>query len=154
MNVAELFSETAAEARTMVRARVRKVAADGRALCEWDEGGVSCEILQTGDGPPLALAPGDVVLVWFSDADREEGVILGRLGPHRAAKPKPEPAPAPKAEPTLDELVIEARSQLTLRCGDGSITLRGDGKVLIKGKDLVSHARRTNRIKGGAVAIN
>ena len=30
MNVADLFSDTAAEARTMVRARVRKLAADGR----------------------------------------------------------------------------------------------------------------------------
>ena len=29
-----------------------------------------------------------------------------------------------------------------------------DGKILIKGKDLVSHAQRTNRIKGGSVAIN
>jgi len=41
-----------------------------------------------------------------------------------------------------------------LRVGDGSITIREDGKVLIKGKDLVSHAQRMNRIKGGAVSIN
>ena len=53
-----------------------------------------------------------------------------------------------------DELVLEAKHTLTLRVGDGSITIREDGKILIKGKDLVSHAARTNRIKGGSVQIN
>jgi len=43
---------------------------------------------------------------------------------------------------------------MTLRVGNGSITIRGDGKILIKGSDLVSHAQRTNRIRGGAVSIN
>ena len=40
------------------------------------------------------------------------------------------------------------------RVGDGSIEIRADGKILIKGTDLVSHAKRMNRIKGGAVSIN
>ena len=51
-------------------------------------------------------------------------------------------------------MVLEAKRRLTLKCGDGSITIREDGKILIKGKDLVSHATRMNRIKGGAVQIN
>ena len=45
-------------------------------------------------------------------------------------------------------------SRVTLKCGDGSIAMRRDGKILIKGLDLVSHAARTNRVKGGSVAIN
>jgi hypothetical protein len=53
-----------------------------------------------------------------------------------------------------DDLVLEAKETVTLRCGDGSITIRADGKILIKGKDLVSHAQRANRIKGGSVSIN
>ena len=53
-----------------------------------------------------------------------------------------------------EELLLEAKHSLTLRVGDGSITIREDGKILIKGKDLVSHATRLNRIKGGAVQIN
>jgi hypothetical protein len=146
MNVAECLAETSAEARTMARAKVRSVDKDARVLCECDGELVSCEFLQTSDAPPPVLAPGDTVLVWFCDPDREAGVILGRLGSRRK--------PAPKSDRTPDELVIEAKRQLTFRCGEGSITLRTDGKVLIKGKDLVSHARRMNRIKGGAVAIN
>ena len=53
-----------------------------------------------------------------------------------------------------DELTLEAASQLSLKCGEGSITIRNDGKILIKGKNLVSLALETNRIKGGSVAIN
>jgi hypothetical protein len=86
------------------------------------------------------------VLVWLADDDDERGVIIGRIGPSHAPAPPPEELP--------EELVIEAKNNLTFKCGEGSITLRSDGKVLIKGKDLVSRAQRMNRIKGGAVAIN
>ena len=53
-----------------------------------------------------------------------------------------------------DELVIEAGRQLTIRCGEGSLTIRRDGRVLLKGVDVVSRATRANRIKGAQVVIN
>ncbi len=53
-----------------------------------------------------------------------------------------------------DELVIEAGRQLTIRCGAGSLTIRHDGRVLIKGLDIVTRASRANRIKGGQVVVN
>lgn len=72
-------------------------------------------------------------------------MLLGRTGPGvDAARTKEVP----------DELVLEAKKRLVLRVGEGSITIRADGKILIKGKDLVSHAKRMNRIKGGAVSLN
>lgn len=142
---ADILLATAAEAKPITRAEIFKVNPDGTILCKFeDDSLVRCEVLQTSDAPGPRLEAQDVVLVWLPDGDLEEGVILGRLGARR-----PAPAPEPPAE-----LVIEATTQLTLKCGDGSITLRGDGKVLIKGKDLVSHAQRMNRIKGGGVAIN
>ncbi|MDQ3998540.1 MAG: hypothetical protein M3303_16135 [Gemmatimonadota bacterium] len=116
---------------------------------------VACDVLcSSGDSPPL-IAAGDAVLVWRATPDSDSGVVLGRIGPSRAAASAAESAmlstPVTAAPP--DELVIEAAKTLTLKVGDGSITIR-DGKILIKGKDLVSHAARTNRIKGGSVAIN
>jgi hypothetical protein len=63
-------------------------------------------------------------------------------------------APSEVDDEIPDTLVLEAKSSLTLRVGDGSITIRADGKILIKGKDLVSYATRVNRIKGGSVSIN
>jgi hypothetical protein len=92
---------------------------------------------------------GDRVLCWI-DGDANAGVILGVLGGGQEATSRPSHA----AVDAPDELVIEAKHSLTLRVGDGSITIREDGKILIKGKDLVSHAQRMNRIKGGAVSIN
>ncbi|HUK20255.1 MAG TPA: hypothetical protein VLV45_01720 [Gemmatimonadales bacterium] len=106
---------------------------------------IHCTQLETVQGPPPQLETGDAVLVWRTGPEADEGVVLGRVG-KRAAR-----APAPDQP---EELVLEAKRALTLRVGDGSITIREDGKILIRGKDLVSHATRTNRIKGGSVQIN
>ena len=83
--------------------------------------------------------------MWQTET-RERGVVMGRVGASKSPKKRDKSGP--------DELTIEAKQNLVLRCGDGSITLRNDGKILIKGKDLVSRAKRLNRIKGGSVAIN
>jgi hypothetical protein len=107
---------------------------------------VLCDQLVVSSAEPALLGSGDRVLVWRSVHGRTPPVILGRIGPSHAPAAEPELVP--------DELTLEARESLTLRVGEGSITLRGDGRILIKGRDLVSHAKRLNRIKGGAVSIN
>jgi hypothetical protein len=96
---------------------------------------------------PLLLVEEDVVLVWRTTDVSDRGVILGRIGQSHAPK-------VFEGDAVPEELVLEARKSLTLRVGEGSITIREDGKILIKGKDLVSYAQRMNRIKGGAVSIN
>jgi len=113
-----------------------------------------CGVLTTSEGPALRLAPGDAVLVWLPSDESELGVVLGRVGPSHTTLREGVRAADESAEEIPDTLVLEAKEQLTLRVGDGSITLRADGKIQIKGKDLVSHAQRLNRIKGGAVSIN
>ena len=128
--------------------------ASGSVAALADDGGVTvlledgrrlaCARLHTSDAG-LTLAEGDEVLV-HRRADGT-GVVVGRVGPSRAA-----PVESTSAIP--DTLLIEAGSSLTLRVGGGSITLREDGRILIKGTDLVSHATRRNRIRGGSVDIN
>ena len=117
-----------------------------RVRCLTDEHEViTCDVLQApARGQPVHLAAGDWVLVWRPGHEGDLAVVLGRIGREPAALPSEAP----------DELVLEAKQSLTLRVGDGSITIREDGKILIKGNDLVSHAKRLNRIKGGAVQIN
>jgi hypothetical protein len=100
-----------------------------------------CERLNGYAVPPVTLTARDRVLVWRPNPVSWHGVVLGRIGAGHAAD-------------TPDTLVLEAGSSLTLRVGDGSINIRADGKIIIKGRDLVSHAQNTNRVKGGAVAIN
>lgn len=141
----------AAATHRLLRGVVRDSVEDNRFVVRVEGAGeewlVIADLLVTG-GPSLALGHGDTVLCWIDAEDRDRGVILGRIG--APAQPV-DPESVPKI---ADVLVLEAKQSLTLRVGDGSITIRDDGKILIKGKDLVSHAQRANRIKGGSVSIN
>lgn len=47
-----------------------------------------------------------------------------------------------------------ANEQISLQCGKSSILLRRDGKVVIKGTQVVSRASGTNKLKGSSVNIN
>lgn len=113
-------------------------------------------LLESAEGSPLRLAPGDrVVLARLSGSP--ELVILGRIASGEGGADRrhaSSPAGAGSESEAPEELVIEAGRRLTLRVGDGSITIGEDGKILIKGRDLVSHATRRNRIRGGSVSIN
>lgn len=51
-------------------------------------------------------------------------------------------------------VVIEGQDEVVLKCGEASITLRRNGKVIVKGTYLESRATGTHRIKGGTVEIN
>lgn len=150
MSVLDFSTDHETQTQAILFATVLATNADGSVRCASDDEQdevVLCDLLQTSAGPALRLSPGERVLLWRADPE-DRGVILGRIGGRKL------PAASPKTPETPDELVIEAKKNLTFKCGDGSITLRGDGKILIKGKDLVSHAQQMNRIKGGGVAIN
>jgi hypothetical protein len=137
---------TGVEAARLSHATVVEVTESG-VLARLDNsvgGIIDADVLVTTEATPVVFAPGDRVLVWLPAAGARP-VVLGRVGAPAGGEATPD---AP------DSLTIEAKRSLTLRAGQGSITIREDGKILIKGKDLVSHAQRLNRIKGGAVAIN
>ena len=51
-------------------------------------------------------------------------------------------------------IVIRGEESVMLRCGEASITLTREGKVVVKGTHLVSHSRGVNRIRGGSVELN
>jgi hypothetical protein len=51
-------------------------------------------------------------------------------------------------------LVLEGHEEIVLRCGRGSITLTANGKIVLKGTELVSRSSGTNKIRGAAVNIN
>jgi hypothetical protein len=143
------FLDLAIRAGRIGRARALVVLEDGSILVSGHSekaGEFPCDRLVISAEEDFTVSPGDTLLVWLSSPEDDRGVVLGRIGPGSGSKPK--------TTGVIDELVIEARKNLTLKCGDTLITLREDGKILIKGKDVVSHARRMNRIKGGAVSIN
>jgi hypothetical protein len=52
------------------------------------------------------------------------------------------------------QVVLEGRDEVVLRCGPASITLRRDGRIVLRGAYVETHASGTNRIKGAFVKIN
>jgi hypothetical protein len=51
-------------------------------------------------------------------------------------------------------VTIEGADEVVLKCGQASITLRRNGKVIIKGTYVETHSTGINRIKGGSVQVN
>lgn len=51
-------------------------------------------------------------------------------------------------------VVLEGKEEIVLKCGEASITLTKTGKILIRGKYLLSRSSGVNRILGGSVQIN
>jgi hypothetical protein len=141
MDSTRIGSELATASRQLARGIVEAVLDTEVMVALEDDRKLLCDILQASEVAPLVLVEGDPVLLWTAP-EPERGVVLGRILSPSHPRPK------------VDELVIKAHKNLTIECGEGSITLRGDGKILIKGKDLVSRAQRMNRIKGGSVALN
>lgn len=80
--------------------------------------------------------------------DTTQRVKTGASGSHAKSAPTPTPGDTP------EELVVTAEKQLTLRCGESSITLTAAGKIIIRGKYIVSRSSGVQRIKGGSVQIN
>lgn len=79
-------------------------------------------------------------------------VQLRRLSPSRVAALQP-------AQPLVarldgEQVVLEGRREIVLKCGHASITLRRDGKILVRGIYVETHAKGVNRIKGGSVKVN
>lgn len=53
-----------------------------------------------------------------------------------------------------ERMLVVAREQLVLKCGEASITLTNAGKVLIEGSYVSSQSTGVNRIKGGSIQLN
>ena len=100
----------------------------------------------------------DVALA-FHLGDAERPMVLGfiqqsaiELG-SKTTEPS-EGAVAMEVKLDDERLVLTADKEIVLKCGKASITLTKAGKVLIRGKYVLSRSSGVNRIKGGSVQIN
>lgn len=60
----------------------------------------------------------------------------------------------PEVEADGETLVIEARREVVLKCGKASIQLTADGRVTIRGTQLLSRSDGANRVQGASVLLN
>jgi len=92
----------------------------------------------------------EVLLVLTAEPDPQP-IVIGLLAP----PPAPASQPAP-LDAVVDgqRVVVEGKDEIVLRCGAASITLRRNGRVVIRGVYVETRSRGLNRIKGGSVQIN
>ena|SRR3974377_178929 len=83
------------------------------------------------------------VLLAFENGDPRLPIIIGfvrkKINRERRRVPK---------------LVFEAEDEVLLQCGKSSVLLRRDGKIIIKGGDIVSRASGSNKVRGATVRLN
>ena len=138
-------------------------------ISERIDGVVIGVVLGFCDGAPLVIFPGnpretalaarsltalgdDVVgaevALLFEDGDRTRPLVVGRLV---------EPAKRPRTEKVRhneEPVVIRSEERIEIRTGKASIIMHPDGRIIIRGTHLVSHASAGNRIRGGSISLN
>jgi hypothetical protein len=144
--------------------RIAEIDESGRALVEF--AGAAGPVLARSTleassraGEARDALIGAKVLLTFEEGHSDEPIIIGLV----REELRPDPL---RPEVTLDlagerdvvldgeRLVLEGRREILLRCGKSSLLLRRDGKVVIRGADLVSRSTGPNRIKGGTISLN
>jgi hypothetical protein len=116
---------------------------------------------QVGDAAVAARVTQDV---HGADIGREVVLVLEGADPQRpiivGCMRRPDGWPLPmktgqvEVEADGERMIVSAKEQLVLRCGQASITLTKAGKVLIQGAYVSNRSSGVMRIKGGSVQIN
>lgn len=93
-----------------------------------------------------AITRGGGVVLAFDRGRADSPIVVGLLQA---------PGDAPVvAHVDGERVVIEGNDEIVLRCGAASITLRRNGRVVIRGTAVETRASGVNRIRGGSVQIN
>lgn len=102
---------------------------------------------------PTAVTEQWPVLLLFEEGDPGRPIVVGLL---HDDVPLPAAAPTPPVEVEADgrRVEIEAADELVLRCGQASLVLRRNGRVIVRGTYVETRSKGVNRIKGGSVLIN
>jgi hypothetical protein len=106
------------------------------------------------------------VVLSFENGDPRLPILLGIVQPCAAdvmdvAEPAPSQTSAEADAPQAIEVDVDGRrvrivaqDEIVLQCGSASITLRRNGRIVVKGTYVETYSEGTNRIKGGQVRIN
>jgi hypothetical protein len=98
------------------------------------------------------------VFLFFAGGDRRRPIIAGVLAPEGPVPQGPFGAKAGSlpecARVDGKRVLVEGQDEIVFRCGKASITLRRNGKVVIRGTRIESVSRGLQRVLGAAVEIN
>lgn len=115
----------------------------------------------------LALIKNGRKVVLAECGDPRRLLLIGVVTPPEALREQPTEVREEPGQPrgTLPPFLVradvdgrrvelKAQDELVLRCGDASVTLRRNGRVIIRGAHVETYSTGVNRIKGGQVKIN
>jgi Domain of unknown function (DUF6484) len=108
-----------------------------------------------------AIAQCQQVVLLFEHGDRTRPIIIGFIESVPASAEPVDVGPVLPDRPSVVEADVDgkrvrvtAQDEIVLQCGSASVTLRRNGRVIIRGTYVESRSDGTNRIKGGQVQIN
>ena len=145
---------------------------ENRPLVDFAENSTSAPLIALSTVEIHKKHIGRQVALLFAKGDPKSPVIMGLihspldviLENHQHNEPLQDekapdttlPASSSKNELKIDgkKVVIEAKEEIEFKCGESSIVLTKEGKILIRGKYLLSRSSGVNRILGGSVQVN
>jgi hypothetical protein len=141
--------------------RLAASGAEGQVFVECNGVAKAARLLSGMSRNELAKAEnrGRGVLLIFEEGDADRPIIVGLMEDPLdglVSMEVPAEASSHPTEAKVDgkRVTIEAQEEIVLKCGSGSITLRKDGKIVIKGTHLLSRSSGPIRVKGARVDIN
>jgi hypothetical protein len=115
---------------------------------------VKAQVLVPLDDRRIPASVGDTFALLLNEGDSNPPLILGRVSSTVPLAREPAANPSPEVQIDGQRVTLHAHTMVVLSCGLGSITLTADGKIVIKGTEIVSRASGSNKIRGGQVNIN
>ncbi len=101
-----------------------------------------------------AVATRQLAVVVFENGDRSRPLIVGFVELPEQKTTSDAGLPAIQADVDGRRVRVSAQDEIVLECGSASVTLRRNGRVIIRGTYVETKSEGTNRIKGGQVQIN
>lgn len=97
---------------------------------------------------------GSRVVCAFEHGDPARPIVIGRVRGDDDGLLRQRAAGSVAVSADGRTLNVVVQQELVLRCGSASISLRCDGRIEIRGEDLLLQAAGANRIRGGSVQLN
>lgn len=106
----------------------------------------------TAERIQTAIAQRQPAVLIFEKGDPLLPVVVGLV----ESRPTVPAVPPSVIEADVDgkRVRVVAQDEIVLQCGQASVTLRRNGRVVIRGTYVETQSEGTNRIKGGQVQIN
>jgi hypothetical protein len=153
------LAEPAPESGSAHIATIVSLSPDGTPNLHLDDGGPAVParlaVRTTRAQIEKAIAERRQAVVVFEGGDRSKPLVVGFI--EALDQPPPDaPAGLPVIEADVDgrRVRLTAQDEIVLECGSASVTLRRNGRVVVRGTYVETRSAGTNRIKGGQVQIN